>query len=51
MFQKLDIGVYEVFALTEDSKEVVSPVIREVSVTEKGVVIEIEEPIKIRINT
>lgn len=51
MFQKLDVGVYEVFALTEDSKEVVLPVIREVSVPEKGVVIEIEEPIKIRINT
>lgn len=51
MFQKLDVGIYEVFALTENDKEVVSPVIYEVSVTEKGVVVEIEEPLKIRINT
>lgn len=51
MFQKMDVGVYEVFALTEDSKEIVSPVIREVQVSEKGIVVEIEEPIRIRINT
>jgi len=51
MFQKLEVGIYEVFALTEDSKEVVSPVIREVPVPEEGVVVEIEEAIKIRINT
>lgn len=50
MFQKLDIGIYEVFALTEDDKEIASPVIREVSVKEKDIMVEMEEPIKIRIN-
>lgn len=51
MFQKLDPGEYEIFALTEDINEVVSPLVREVSIPETGIIVEIDEPIVIRVNT
>jgi hypothetical protein len=52
MFQKVEPGKYEVFTLTEDkNSEVVSPVIQSVTVSEKGVIMNIETPFYISITT
>ena len=51
MFQKLDPGEYEIFVLTEDANDVITPIFREVLISDRGVIVEIDEPIVIRINT
>ena len=51
MFEKLTIGDYEVFAITENENEVASAVIQEVKITAIGTIVEMSKPLQIRINT
>lgn len=52
MFQKLDPGVYEVFVFTEDPyTEVLSPVVKTITITQKGTINTFDAPFQIKITT
>jgi hypothetical protein len=51
MFQNLDAGDYEIFVFTEEpSTQILSPVIKSVTIDQKGIIKTIDTPFYIVIN-